>query len=207
MKHILSSLSVLIAFGTLAQAQSVTRSTTYTDAFGNSTTTTIEAPTSVAGYIAGQTVYGGFPNYAGGVPSYANSNCPVPGYGYNGGWNQNPGYGYGYNNGYGNYAGYPAPLPYAYPPQAYYVPGSTTYLPPIPGSPFAPPSITSVPQVITTPGVPLYPYGAYGFPQPGYGQGFGYGRGSRTTVSGGISYARNGVSVNLGGSATTTRRR
>ena len=201
MKHILTSLSVLLAVGAMAQAQTVKRSYTTTDGYGNSTTTTIEAPASVAGFIAGQTIYGGFPNYAGGVPSYANSNCPVPNYGYNGGYGYNSN-GYGYNNGYGNYAGYgyPAPAPYAYPPQAYYIPGQTTYLPGAVGSPFPPPAITTLPQVINNSGLPLYPYGTYGYP------GYGYGQTSRTTVANGaVNYARNGVSVSIGGSTTTTR--
>ncbi len=209
MKTLLASSSLLLAVATAAQAQTYRQSYTTSDGYGNSTTTTIEAPASVAGIIAGQTIYGGFPNYAGGVPSYNNSNFPVANNGYNTGYGYNGGYynggGYGYNNGYYN-GGYNPncqyPAPYAYPPQAYYVPGQTTYLPGVNGGPYVPPAVTTLPQVFTSPGVPLYPYGAYGRRAPRYGVS------SRTTVTNGVvSIQKNGVNVTIGSSSSSTQTR
>lgn len=186
---------------------------------------------------------GGVPIYNGAVPIHSTPNLnnpvgtnrpipPFPPHGddrdrgnwHNGGRGRNPkhgnngGYGYypnyGYNAGYGYGYPVPAPYPYPYPPQAYFVPGQT-----IPfknsGLGWAPgPSITSIPQVITTPGVPFYgypvgpgfgypvPVPSYGYPVPTYGYpipGFGYGYSSNTTITnGGFSFNRGGISVRAG---------
>ncbi len=190
MKRLFPSVAALLALATAACAQTVSRSYTTTDVYGNTTTTTIQAPASVAGLIAGQTIYGGFPNYANGIPSYDNSYCAPQTYG-------------GYGGGYAGYDFPPsAPYGYVYPPQTYYVPSQTFYLPHPTVGPFAPPSFTSIPQIITTPGVPYYPYNGYGCPAPGYG----YGYGSRTTISNGnASFSRGGMSVSIGGTSIQRR--
>ena len=193
MQRIIPSVAALLVLATAASAQTVSRSYTTTDIYGNISTTTISGPASVAGIIAGQDVYGGFPNYANGIPSYDNSNYPPQNYG-------------DYAGNYGGYAGYnypqQAPYPYAYPPQTYYIPSQTFYLPHPTVGHFAPPSFTSIPQIITTPGVPYYPNGGYSCPAPSYG----YGVGSRTTItSGTASIARGSVNVSIGAASIQRR--
>ncbi len=200
-------LAAVFALASTAHAQtSQTFSRTYTtsDGRGNSTTTTIEAPAtpaglSAVGMIANQTVYGGFPSYANGIPSYG-ANCP-PTYNYNSGYGYNSGYagysapqGYGYGYSYPAPCPYPAPAPYpyGYAPQAYYVPGQTTYLPHPSFGWNSPPSITTPAQVI----VPAYPYGGYAPP-------YNYGWNTQTTVAnGGVTYQQrsaNGASLSVRG--------
>ncbi|BCM92390.1 hypothetical protein IAD21_04269 [Abditibacteriota bacterium] len=200
-------LAAVLALATTAHAQTYSRTYTTSDGRGNSTTTTIEAPASVAGLIAGQTIYGGFPSYANNIPSYAGgipsygANCPP---GFNGGYagyTTVPAYGYGYNYStpYPYVPQAPCPYPYGYAPQTYYVPGQTTYLPHPSLGWNPPPAITTVPQVIVNPAVPPFPYGAYA--------PYGYGYNSRTTVAGGgITYRNNnGITLSVGGSTTQTR--
>ena len=181
MKRFLAPLALLLVAGTVAQAQTVTRTYSTSDGFGNSTTTTAEIPANLAGIVDAQTIYGGFPSYAGGVPGYIG--------GYAGGYsnyNTYPAYG-GYNYGYG----YPAPYGYNAVP-GYFVPGQTVPLgiPDRNGAP--PPTVTVLPQFV--PNVP------YGYDCPPYG----YGYSSRTTVAGAsLSYNRGGLGVNIRGGSTT----
>lgn len=166
-----------MALAGAAHAQTV--SNTYTDVFGNTSTTTIQNPTVVGGVITN----GGFTNGYGG---YNVGGYNVGGYNVNSPILGSPNVGYGVPNyGYGapNY-GYGAST--VYPGQAFYVPGYTVPVcpPRFGGIPSA--TITQLPQVIVTP--PVVNYGGNGY---GYGGGNGYGYGGNG-YGGGYGYVGNG---------------
>ena len=144
MTRYIAPLAVVFALATTAHAQNyVTQSYNTTDAYGNSVTTTVQAPSSAVGLIAGQAfsnnvygnggyvnggyVNGGYANgggyvnggfnvyYGGSTPTYY-GNYPSP---YYGGYAGYPGYGYG---NYGNYPVYQScPPTYISPPSYGYV--------------------------------------------------------------------------------------
>ena len=188
MKRFLAPLALALITGTTAHAQSITRSYSTSDGWGgyNSSTST----TSLTGQIANQTINGGFPSYAGGVPSYNTSNSPAPTYNYfyaptYNSSNYNYGYGYGY--------GAQASAPYGYyNPGSYWVPGQTIVV--------GQPSVTFLPQVVTN-NLDCTPY-SYGY---GYtaGGNIGY---TTTTILGGVNNRDNGVNVGIGGGSVQNRR-
>ena len=161
MTRYFAQLAVVFALATTAHAQNyVTQSYNTTDAYGNSVTTTVQAPSSAIGLIANQAfnnggyvgynVNGGFSNggfsayYGGNSPVYY-GNYPSPYYGGNGGYAGYPNYGYGY---YGNYPVYQSCPP------IYVSPPSYEYVRPAPN--VAPRTYVPGQNNRTTPPGPLY---------------------------------------------------
>lgn len=182
----------------LPSQQYSTRSYTNVDAFGNVTTTTVEAPSSIVGEIARQGVYGALP--------YTGASIGV-GSGYYSGFAGYPSYGYGYGYGYPAAYPYPYPNPYPYPAYGYPYPYPAPYAYPpqqqlpvsgpigIPG--YSGPSFTSIPLGNT-----------YYFPD-GYFDNYrgGYRRDSNRSsqsVGVGLSTGKPGLSVQYKGSNSSS---
>ncbi len=166
MTRYLAPLGVVFALATTAHAQNyVTQSYTQTDAYGNSVTTTVQAPSSVAGLIANQAFNnGGYVNGGGYINGgYANGGGYINGGYANGGFNtyyggNSPVY-YGnypsYNGGYGGYAGYPNYGNY-YGNNGYY--GRGAYCPPTQQFPLPAP-VTPPAQAQSSSPAANFPYG------------------------------------------------
>lgn len=161
--------------------------TTTTDAWGNRRTTTVEGPSSAAGYIAQSAIIG----------------APIV-----------PPYSYGYPAPYPYYAPiqsgplHPPALPNGTSPWITSIPLGTTYTSRcqpacrpacVHAAPQCPPGYYPTP----TYGYPNYGYPTYGYPAYGYPNGGYYG----TTQSSGVSlgYSNGGLSISLGSRTTTTR--
>lgn len=184
-----------------AQTGSTTRTYTNVDVFGNVTTTTVNAPTSVAEELAQQRLYGG--SVIGGTViggTTVGGNVGVVGVG-SGYYSPYPTYGYGYpaypyptyGYGYPAYPAYPYPYGSAYP---YQTPVTGTLG--VPG--YFGPNFTSIPLS----GI----YYSNGCP-PGYGGNFNGGfTGSYSNRSSnfgfGINHGKPSVNVNVGRSSGST---